>query len=61
MPWQEPKSTHKVDTDCGNVALSVCVVRKSEQQAGLSDTRVTDQEELEEIVVSVPRISTLVP
>jgi hypothetical protein len=47
--------THKVDTDGGDVALCVCVVGESKQQARLSDTRVTDEEELEEVVVSGER------
>lgn len=44
--------THKVDTDGGNVGLGVGVVGKSKQQARLSNTGITDEEELEEIVVS---------
>lgn len=46
-------TTHKVDTDGRDVALGVCVVGETEEQARLSDTRVTDEEELEEVVVSV--------
>jgi hypothetical protein len=44
--------THEVDTDGRNVALCVCVVCETEKQAGLSDTGVSDQEQLEEVVVS---------
>lgn len=47
--------THKVDTDCRDVALCVCIVCETEEQARLSDTRVTDEEELEEVIVSVVR------
>ena len=47
--------THKVDADGRDVALGVCVVCETEKQAGLSDTRVTDEEKLEEVVVSVVR------
>jgi hypothetical protein len=47
------EETHEVDTDSRNVALGVCVVGETEEQAGLSDTRVTDEEELEEVVVSI--------
>lgn len=51
-----PRQTHKVDADGRDVALGVCVVGKTEEQARLSDTRVSDEEKLEEIVVSiVPR------
>ena len=49
------RCTHKVDADGRDVALGVCVVCETEQQAGLSDTRVTDEEKLEEVVVSVVR------
>ena len=45
----------EVDADCGDVALGVGVVGESKQQAGLSDTRVTDEEELEQVVVSIAR------
>lgn len=44
--------TYEVNTDGGNVALGVSVVCESKQQTRLSDTGITDQEELEEIVVS---------
>lgn len=53
-PRQRGRSeTHEVDTDCRDVALCVCVVGETEEQAGLSNTRVTDEEELEEVVVSI--------
>jgi hypothetical protein len=44
--------THKIHADGGDVALRICVIGKAEQQAGLADTRVADEEQLEEIVVS---------
>jgi hypothetical protein len=44
--------THEVNSDGGNVAFGVCVVCEPQQQARLSDTRVTDKEEFEEVVVS---------
>jgi hypothetical protein len=47
------EETHEVNTDSRDVALGVCVVGETEEQAGLSDTRVTDEEELEEVVVSI--------
>jgi len=49
------QETHKVDADGGDVALCVCVVGEPEQQARLSDTRVTDEEKFEEVIVSVGR------
>lgn len=50
--WQEGKSTYKVNTDGGNVRLGVGVIGKSQQQTRLSNTGITDEEELEEVVVS---------
>lgn len=44
--------TYEIDANRRDVALCVCVVRKSEQQTRLSDTAVSNQEELEEVVVS---------
>lgn len=43
---------YEVDTDCGNIGLSVSVVGESQEQAGLSNTGVSDEEQLEEVVVS---------
>jgi hypothetical protein len=47
------RQTHEINTDGRDVALCVCVVGETEQQARLSDTRVSDEQELEEVVVSV--------
>ena len=44
--------THEIDTDGGDVGLGIGVVGKSQQQARLSYTGISDEEELEEIVVS---------
>lgn len=49
----EGVSTYEVNADGRDVALSVGVVGESEQQTRLSDTGVTDQKELEKVVVSV--------
>lgn len=51
--YRRRHSTYEVNTDSRDVALGVGVVCESEQQTRLSDTRVADQEELEEVVVSV--------
>lgn len=45
-------ATHKVNPDSGDVAFCVCIIRKSKQQTGLPNTGVSDEEELEEVVVS---------
>ena len=45
---------YKVDTDCGDIGLGVSVVSESQEQAGLSNTGVSDEEQLEEVVVSSP-------
>ena len=42
--------TYKVNTNRGDVRLSIGVVCKSKKQTRLSDARVSDQEELEEII-----------
>lgn len=49
------KITYEVNADGRDVALGVGVIGESQQQTRLSDTRVTDQEELEEVVVSKAR------
>lgn len=46
-------STYEVDANSGDVGFGVGVVGESQQQARLSDSRVTDQEELEEVIISV--------
>ena len=46
-------TAYKVDTNCRNVALGICVVGKPQKQARLADARVSDQQELEEVIVSV--------
>lgn len=48
----------EVDTDSRDVALGVGVVGESKEQAGLADTRVTDEEELERMRVSLVMFST---
>lgn len=45
-------SAYKVDTNSGDVALSIRIIREPQQQARLSHTRVSDQEQLEEIIIS---------
>lgn len=45
-------SSHEVNTNGRYVALGVCIVRKPQQQTRLSYSRVTDEEELEKIIVS---------
>jgi hypothetical protein len=44
--------TYKVDTNCRDIRLSVSIVGESQEQAGLSNTGVSDEEQLEEVVVS---------
>ena len=44
--------THKVNANSGDVALGVGIIRKSKQQARLAHARVSDQEQLEEVIVS---------
>jgi hypothetical protein len=42
----------KVDANRGNVRLGVGVVGESEQQAGLAHTRISNQEQLEQIIAT---------
>lgn len=44
--------TYEVDADRGDVGLGVGVVGESKQQARLAHTGITDEEQLEEVVVS---------
>ena len=46
------RSTYEVNADSGDIAFCVGIVGKSKQQARLSNTGVSDKEELEEVVVS---------
>lgn len=45
-------STYKVDTDGRNVGFGVGIVSETQQQARLSYAGVTDEEQLEKVVVS---------
>lgn len=45
-------ATYEVDADSGDVGLSVGVVCESQEQTGLSNTGISDKEELEEVIVS---------
>jgi hypothetical protein len=45
------RSDFKINADCGNVRFRVGIIRKPQEKAGLSDTRVSDKEELEEVIV----------
>jgi hypothetical protein len=44
--------THKVHTDGRDITLRVGIIGKSQQKTRLPDTGVTDEEELEEVIVS---------
>ena len=46
------RGTYEVNADSGDIAFCVGIVGKSKQQARLSNTGVSDKEELEEVVVS---------
>jgi hypothetical protein len=45
-------TTYEVDADRGDVGLCVGVVGEPQQQARLADTGVTDEQQLEKVVVS---------
>jgi len=46
------EAPYEVDTDGGDVRLGVSIVGETQEQTRLSDTRVTDKQQLEQIVVS---------
>lgn len=50
------RKSYEVDTNGRDVGLCVGVVGETKEQARLSDTGVTDEEELEEIIVSDARL-----
>jgi len=52
-PRGAKNSTYKVNTDSRDIALSVGIIGETKQQARLSNTGVTDEEELEEVIVSI--------
>jgi hypothetical protein len=45
-------TTHEIDTDGRDVGLGIGVIGESQEKTRLSNTGVSDEEELEEIVVS---------
>lgn len=47
------RQPYEVNTDRGDVALRVGVIGESKKQAGLSYTGVSNEQELEQVVVSV--------
>lgn len=45
--------TYEVNADSRDVAFGVCVIGESKQQARLPNTRVTNKEQFEQVIVSV--------
>lgn len=43
-------TTYKIHANCADITLCICVIGKSEQQAGLSNAGVADQQQFEEII-----------
>lgn len=42
--------TYEVNADCGNVGFSVCIISKSQKETRFTNSRVSNEEELEKIV-----------
>lgn len=59
MSPERRSDAYKVDADCGNVGLGVGVIGKSQEQTRLSNTGVTDEEQLEEVIVSAQVVNSL--
>jgi len=51
--------TYEVYTDGGNVAFRVGIVGETKEQTGLSNTRVSDEEKLEKVIISIASTSDL--
>jgi hypothetical protein len=49
---EELPPTHKVNTDGADVAVDVGVISEPEEEAGLADGGVADQEKLEQVVTA---------
>ena len=47
------RNDYEVDTNSGNVAIRVLIIRKTQQQARLTDARISNQQKLEKIVATV--------
>lgn len=45
-------TTYEIHANCADITLCICVIGKSEQQAGLSNARVADQQQFEEIIAT---------
>lgn len=50
--------TYKIHTNRGDVAFRVGIIGKSKKQARLSNTGVSNKQELEEVVVSISMVSS---
>lgn len=50
--WGCPAVAYEVNADGRDIGLCVGVVGESQEQAGLADTGVADEQQLEEVVVS---------
>ena len=50
--------TYKIHTNRGDVAFRVGIIGKSKKQAGLSNTRVSNKQKLEEVVISISMVSS---
>lgn len=50
--------TYKIHTNRGDVAFRVGIVGESKKQARLSNTGVSNKQELEEVVVSISMVSS---
>lgn len=53
--WNESEraiATYEIDADCTDEAVGEDVIREAEQQTRLSDTRVTNDQELEQVITT---------
>ena len=55
------RQTHEINADGTDVALCVCVVSETQQQARLADTGVADQKQLEKVITAGPQPTRSAP
>lgn len=53
LPMRLIRNDYEVDTNSGNVAIRVLIIRKTQQKAGLTDAGISNQQKLEKIVATV--------
>lgn len=56
VEYSATSETYEVNADCRDVAFGVGIISETKQQARLSNTGVTDEEQFEEVIVSISMV-----